>query len=395
MNKQMPVTIAIVLVLLAGAVGFGAGYVVYNNSGEEQPTGVIDAVGRSVQIPDSLDDGIVTVGVDTLRFVSYFNLNEKVVMVDAGDKSPTQNGKAYQYAYGYYTDANLTSHTHNGLPSADIEAIGNLQPSLIIVSHTVYNNFKVNCDILAKSFNLVVIYELSEESFMTENYTLDDDFIFQVELLGQIFQMEDRAQELIDGINGFFTEIRDLVDGRTSNESVYLAGTAVAGARALDWTVGNFVSLELVGGNNAYTGSTSAVALDIGPEAVGDLDFDIAFVDPTSFGMIIDNTDSQAVLEYFESSGVDIYVMMPYFWFGCNFDNVIANAYYLAYVLYDGIYNQSVMMGYINGVYEFFYGDNGTDVFTKMDARFTGVTVSLPLLTQVEVVDGKSLAVVV
>ncbi|MFA7342474.1 MAG: hypothetical protein WCY65_04840, partial [Candidatus Methanomethylophilaceae archaeon] len=143
MNKQMPVTIAIVLVLLAGAVGFGAGYIVYNNSSDELPDGVIDAVGRSVQIPESLDDGIVTVGVDTLRFVSYFNLNEKVVMVDLGDKSAAQRGKAYQYAYEYNTDANLTSHTHNGLPSADIEAIGNLAPSLIIVSHTVYNAYKV------------------------------------------------------------------------------------------------------------------------------------------------------------------------------------------------------------------------------------------------------------
>lgn len=398
MNKQMPVTIAIVLVLLAGAVGFGAGYIVHNNGGDEQPAGVIDAVGRSVQIPESLDNGIVTVGVDTLRFVSYFNLDEKVVMVDAGDKSAAQRGKGYQYAYAYNNNSNISQHTHNGLPSADIEAIGNLAPSLIIVSHTVYNAYKVNCDILAKVFTLVVIYELSEDSFMTENYTLGEDFVFQVELLGQIFQMEDRAEELINGINGFFTQIRDLVDGRTTNQSVYLAGTAVAGAKALDWTVGNFASLELVGGINSYTGSTSAAAVEIGPEAVGALGFDIVFLDPTSYNMINGDADSQRVLEYISNSSADVYVMMPYFWFGCNFDNVIANAYYLAYVLYDGIYNETVMMGHINDVYEFFYGDAGSEVFSKMDAFFTGVTVSLPLLQQVQVVDGggfKTFAVVV
>jgi iron complex transport system substrate-binding protein len=233
---------------------------------------------------------------------------------------------------------------------------------------------------------------------MTENYTLGEDFVFQVELLGQIFQMEDRAQELIDGINGYFTEIRDLIDGLTTNQSVYLAGTAVAGAKALDWTVGNFASLELVGGNNSYTGSTSAAAVEIGPEAVGALGFDIVFLDPTSYNMINGDADSQRVLNYTQTSGADVYVMMPYFWFGCNFDNVIANAYYLAYVLYDGIYNETVMMGYINDVYEFFYGDAGTEVFSDMDAFFTGVTVSLPLLQQVEIVDGggfKTFAVVV
>lgn len=390
-------TIAIVLVLLAGAVGFGTGYTVYGGGSDQQTTGVMDAAGRPVEIPESLDDGIVTVGVDALRFVSYFNLDEKVVMVDLRDKDAVQGGKAYQQAYGYNTNDNITSHSQNALYGQDVEDIENLGPSLVVVSRSVYASHEVNCEILSRVVPLVVIYELSEDSFMTDDYTLTDEFVSQIELLGMVLQKGDRAQELIEGINGFFAHIRGLVEDYNSTEAVYLAGTAVSGPKTLDWTVGNFASLELVGGINAYTESTSPVAVGLGPEKVNTLDFDIVFVDPTSYNMIEGSKDSTDVLAGFSDSGVDIHVMIPYFWFGCNFDNVIANAYYLAYVLYDGIYNQTAMLGYINDVYEFFYGEDGAEVFTKMDAFFTNATVSLPLLTQVEVVgtgDDRTLSVV-
>lgn len=376
MDGKIPTVFAAIMIVAAAATGVAVGYLAFHDDSSPVNGDIVDAAGRMIEAPDDLDDGIVTIGVGALRFISYFNLNDKVVMVDLGDvNAGGYNAKGYGYAYDYYLEnlnGTITSHSHNSVQAADVEAIGDLGPSLIVVSKSVYDSYKTNCNTLANVYSMVVIDEL--ESFIdVANYKITTQFAQQLDLLGKVLKMEKRANDLKSGINDVLNDINIIVGESTSSKKVYIAGAAASGAKALNWTMGNYWALDLINGTNAYTASSFTMSVEVNVEAVAALGAEIILIDPTTKNTL-SQTGSQGVLEAYADKDVRAYVILPYVWYGINFENVLANAYLLANMIYgDDMISSSVVTQKINKVYELFYGDDGSDIYANMTLYFENV----------------------
>lgn len=211
MKTKIAAVCLIAIIIVAGAA------IVFtwnsdNTKGDESSDTVKDMAGRSVAIPDNLDKGIVTFGsVDPLRFVSYFNLNEKVIEVDDGDVTDSKNGRAYSYAYDY--DKLTKVHSDNSLTAEDVERVANLQPSLVIVSGNVYANYADMVNILAKAVPVFVLKSMSTSAAYWDpaTYELNDDFTQQITQLGKVLKENDRAEELISGFNKYLQELKSMI----------------------------------------------------------------------------------------------------------------------------------------------------------------------------------------
>ena len=127
---------------------------------------------------------IMTVGVGTLRWVSYFGYSDKVVCIDAGDaNNASWNGKAYRSLFDFdqaglvshMTGANIdpdeshittygmACHDHNGFSTANLEKLETwtAKPTVSIISKTVYDGFSNEMKTgLAALTKIVVIEEV-------------------------------------------------------------------------------------------------------------------------------------------------------------------------------------------------------------------------------------------
>jgi len=390
--NQKSLVLLVVAILLVGGV---ATYIALSNDNKNSDGTIVDAAGRSVAVPEDLSGGIVTAGPGALRFVSYFGdvtatgtsetIADSVVMVDKGDAgsvaggSSNQGGKTYQYAYEYYLNADLKWHTHNAIENTDMASILEIDPSVIVVTDTVYNTYKSNCDQLATAYTLIVVYELTD-FFDYDSFTVSEKFEGQITNLGKLFKAEDRAKELIDGTNDILLDIDTIVGNNVSTKGVFLAGVAYGGAKTLVYSTGDFSSLKLVNGSNVVSSSVSSVS-EIPISDILSYNIDIVLVDPL-YKVDATSTTVQAFLE--DVSNVDKYVILPYFWFGQNLENILGNAYFLADLLYEDItvdYAQK-----ITEINTLFLGEKGASAFDNMNAWSSGNTkngASMELLTEV------------
>lgn len=392
-TKLVAVCLVAIIVVAGAAIVF-----TWNSDdvkGNESSDTVKDMAGRSVEIPDNLDRGIVTFGsVDPLRFVSYFNLNEKVIEVDDGDVTDNKNGRAYSYAYDY--DKLTKVHSDNAITSEDVERVANLQPSLVIVGGNVYANYADMVNILAKAVPVFVLKSMSTSAAYWDpaTYKLNDDFTQQITQLGIVLKETDRAKELISGFNKYLQELKSMIG--TTDEKIITSGLTISGSNPLNVTFPFYAPLEVNGVSNVYNQSKDTkVELDV--ETVAKLNMTMMLIDPSSSDKIIGNNSSQLVMDYIygvnndadPSNDISMYTVLPIMWDGCNWDVSLVGSFYISYLLYDSM-SQKDVMNKMNEIFEFFYGSDGSSVISDMSQFFNEKSskngVELPLFSQVEIV---------
>lgn len=353
----------------------------------------VDAKGREVVIPDNLDNGIVTLGsAGPLRFLSIFDMYDSVVQVDKGDVTDMKNGRAYSYAYAYDELPADMYHPDNALEAATMERIGQKDPSLIIVQGSVYDGFKDNCEVLAKSFPLVVIHAQKTVDLWKDNYTLAGWYVDNVELIGDMIGKPERAAEHIADVNAILADVRGLVG--ESDISTYVAGLTIQGSNELTTTFPSYLPLMLVNGTNAHGGDQEG-KVDMDTEAVAKLDVDMVVIDPSSSDKL-GTVNSQAIMTWVHGLNNDadpdndirLYITLPMVWDSANYDCVLASSYYMAHLLYGTISLEGVEEN-VTKVFQAFYGNAGDDVYDDMKAFFVTKSTAngqeMPLLRQVEV----------
>ena len=127
---------AAVIALAVVAMIAIAGAAVLVNSGGREVTGDTDFAGYPITPVDDLDGGIVAVGQDSFRWMTYFGVADRCVMVDMNDRT-NYMGKAFMYvgkaqALLANPDLKYTS-TNCGIAPEDVRTIINLDPSIVIV----------------------------------------------------------------------------------------------------------------------------------------------------------------------------------------------------------------------------------------------------------------------
>lgn len=390
--KSITWAIAVVVIVVAA----GAGAILLTDHGNDDVQGgadhVTDSVGRSVPVPESLEGGIVVVGMSTspLRLLSMFDVHDHVIEVDMNEINNPLNGRGYAFAFDY-TDCEY--HANNTLDNETVESIASKDPSLVVVMDTVYTTYTDIVEILSRAvptFVLTVEMDVWDESISG----ISDEMSGTIGTLGKLLGQEDRAEELVSGIDGIVRDIRSLVG--ESDLRAYLAGANYGGTNTLNTTLAEYDPFALTGLHNAYTGNeTSKVEIPV--ERLTRMDFDIMILDPSSADKYSDPS-SQLVMEYYHmvnsdsdpDNDVRIYTAMPVSGFGTNYDGVLVNGYFLAHVFY-GQLTEEQMLERIDNIYTVFYGDAGKDVFQRMDAAyqdyFGRLGYDMSLLAQVEIVE--------
>lgn len=388
--------VAILIVAVLAVAGVAA-CVALDNGGSEKDINtsgqmVTDAVGRKVIVPDDLNGGIITIGSSgPLRFLSCFDVFDKIVETDKGDVTDNRNGRAYSYAYDY---ASLKSfHADNSLDTETVESIAKKNPSLIVVQESVWRSYTENCEVLAKNCTMVVIKAQSMTTMWDDNYDLSPDMKFNFNMLGKMLGMEKRAAQLIDDIGGLIKDVHNLKGN--SQDSVYVAGVTISGSNTLNTTFPVYMPLTLTDGKNAYNGTMTSPKVTLNIEEFAKMKIDKMIIDPSSSDKMAE-VDSQLVLKYIyginndanKDNDVDMFVTIPIVWDSINYDCVLASAYYVAY-LQNGELTHDQVVEKINNVFKVFYGDHGKDVLKDMTAFFekksAANSVELPLLSAVKI----------
>ena len=390
---QSKAVLAIAVAVVVIIAGIGAFMLLNNNGNNDSPTGeVTDALGRTIKIPSDLDNGIVTIGsTGPLRFASIFDVYDRIIEVDKGDITDNKNGRAYSYAYPYdKLDVETQSHADNKLESATVESIGKKNPSLVITSAGVWNNYAENFQTLAKKVTVVVLKD-QQMKYMTEDGKLAEFITFNIELLGKVLKKESRATEVIDGINGIIADIASLKG--TSDRSIYVAGVTISGSNTLNTTFPRYIPFDLTGSKNAYAGGSTESKVVLSPEEVAKMDIDMIIIDPSSSDKVKEQ-DSQAVLSYLygldESERPDMYITVPIVWDSINYDCALASAFVVTYLNYQGSLTLEQLEQKVVNVFKTFYGTHGDNVLKDMKTFFEGKSSSngqeMPIFQEVEVV---------
>lgn len=391
-TKLVAVCLVAIIVVAGAAIVF-----TWNSDdtkGDSSDT-IKDMAGRDVVVPDNLDKGIVTFGsIDPLRFVSYFNLNDKVIEVDDGDVTDNKNGRAYSYAYDY--DKLTKVHSDNTITSEDVERVANLQPSLVIVGGNVYANYTDLVNTLAKAVPVFVLKSMGTGAAYWDpaTYKLNNDFTQQITQLGKVLNKTDRAEELVSGFNKYLQELKSMIG--TTDEKIITSGLTISGSNPLNVTFPFYAPLEVNGVSNVYNQSKDTkVELDV--ETVAKLGMTMMLIDPSSSDKIIGNNSSQLVMSYIygvnndadPSNDISMYTVLPIVWDGCNWDASLVGSFYISHLLYDSM-NADEVMDKMTEIFEFFYGSDGSSVIDDMLQFFKEKSskngVELPLFSEVEIV---------
>lgn len=360
--------VAILVVVAAAAIFIGNG-----EEKTDEPV-ITDAAGNT--IGNNLDASrLMTVGVGTLRWVSYFDFEDNVVCIDAGDANNSSwNGKGYRSLFDFdsakmasimkgsqadpmeshVTEYGMAIHDHNTLSSNNLQSLSEWKekPTLAIVSKSVYDGFSPEFkNGLSRLMDVVVIYEVDE--FVDGSNGFSKEFESNLSILGTALGAEKRANDLKAGIVWILCDIADLVKNRDAvYDKAYIGGTAFSGSKSLRYSVGDYLPFNLAGITNSYA-NDSATSVDTGSDGLSQCNPDIMFLDLSGTGKFL-QSESEPVRKYAEMHDLPVYTLLPYFWFGYNFDNAIANAYFLIYACYNGVLTYDECIERISNAYEVF-----------------------------------------
>ena len=284
---------------------------------------ITDGAGRQVEVPEKVSS-IVCVGVGALRYTCYMGAQDLVIGVEDYE---TKEGMTRLYQYvNFEKFKGLPVIGTNGQPYT--EEIITLAPDVIVMSKSA----SVEADDLqAKTGTSVVVVPGSDS-------TLDDAAFETIRILGQLYGMVDRANEL----TSYLTAIQTDLENRTKDipeadkPSVYVGGVSFKGHHGFEGTEAGYGPFALIGAKNLAdtTGQTGAFNIDL--EQVLSWDPDIIFVDFNGLNLINEdyakNPDFYNALTAVQEGKV--YSQISFRSSASNLETALADAYYAACVMY-------------------------------------------------------------
>ena len=316
--KKMIALILLVIVCTCLFVGCGAA-----GTNAQNTRTITDGAGREVEVPEKVES-IVCVGVGALRYTCYVGAADLVVGVEDYE---TKRGIDRLYNYVNQDKfQDLPVIGTNGVPYA--EEIIAVAPQVIVMSKSANADAD---DLQTQTGTPVVVIPGSDT-------TLDNNAYETISILGQLYSMEDRAEELTTYLKG----VQEDLDSRTKNipnsekPSVYVAGVSFKGAHGFEGTEAGYGPFALIHANNLADTTGQTGAFDIDLEQVLSWDPDIIFLDFN--GMKLINEDYAKNPDYYNSLTAiqegKVYSQISFRSSASNLETALADAYYAACILY-------------------------------------------------------------
>ena len=284
---------------------------------------ITDGAGRQVTVPETVES-IVCVGVGALRYTCYMGAAELVAGVE--DYEATKGIERLNNHVNHEKFQNLPITGTNGGPYA--EEIIAVAPQVIVMSKSANADAD---DLQAQTGTPVVVIPGSDT-------TLDDNAYETIRILGELYGMEGRAEELTT----YLKAVQQDLDSRTKNipdsekPSAYVAGVSFRGAHGFEGTEAGYGPFKLIHANNLADTTGQNGAFDIDPEQVLSWDPDVIFLDFN--GMDLINEDYARNPDYYHALTAvqegKVYSQISFRSYASNLDTALADAYYAACILY-------------------------------------------------------------
>ena len=338
------------MISLVLTVMIGIGLLAGCGSGEPDAQGsrtITDGAGRQVEVPETVES-IVCVGVGALRYTCYMGAADLVVGVEEHEITRGID-RLYNYVnHEKFKDLPVTGT--NGVPYA--EEILAVAPQVIVMSKSA----NADADKLqAQTGTPVVVIPGSDT-------TLDDNAYETIRILGQLYGMESRAEDLTAYLKG----IQEDLDSRTRNipdsekPSVYVAGVSFRGLHGFEGTEAGYGPFELIHANNLANTTGQTGAFDIDLEQVLSWDPDIIFLDFNGMDLISEsfakNPDYYHALTAVQDGKV--FSQISFRSYASNLDTALADAYYAACVMYPEAFADIDPVAKAGEIFEMLLGAN-------------------------------------
>ena len=340
--KKIVALILVVATCVGLLVGCGTA-----GSNKDNTRTITDGAGRQVEVPEKVES-IVCVGVGALRYTCYMGAAGLVVGVEDHE---TKQGidRLYNYVnHEKFKDLPITGT--NGVPYA--EEIIAVAPQVIVMSKSANTDAD---DLQAQTGTPVVVIPGSDT-------TLDDNAYETIRILGQLYSMEDRAEELTTYLKG----VQEDLDSRTKNipdsdkPSVYVAGVSFRGLHGFEGTEAGYGPFELIHANNLANTTGQSGAFDIDLEQVLSWDPDILFLDFNGMDLINEsfaqNPDYYNALTAVQNGKV--FSQISFRSYASNLDTALADAYYAACVMYPEQFKDVDPVAKAGQIFEMLLGTN-------------------------------------
>ena len=281
-----------------------------------------DGLGREVEVPASVER-VVCVGVGALRYTCYMGAQARAVGVEQYETEPSMQ-RPYNYV-NFEQFSQLPVIGMNGEP--DAEAILAAGPQVVVMSAYVDG-----ADDLQSRTGIPVFVVPGSDT------TLDDNAFETIRLLGELYGLEARAEEL----TGYLRGVEEDLAARTADipeadkPSVYVCGVSFQGAHGFEGTEAHYGPFELIGANNLADQTGQPLAFDIDPEQVLAWDPDFIFVDLNGLNLI--REDYAAHPDFYEALTAvregRVYSQISFRSYATNLETALADAYYAGTVIY-------------------------------------------------------------
>lgn len=284
---------------------------------------ITDSQGRQVEVPETVES-IVCVGVGALRYTCYMGGADLVVGVEDYE-TKADIARLYNYV-NFDKFKSLPVIGTNGQPY--VEEIIHVAPQVIVMSQYA----SVDADALQAQTGTPVVVVPGSDT------TLDDAAYETIRIMGALYGMETRAGELTDYLNGIRKDLDDRTKDIPDSEkpSVYVGGVAFKGYHGFEGTEANYGPLSLIHGKNLADTTGHSGAFSIDPEQVLAWDPDIIFLDFN--GMALIREDYAKNPGYYNALTAvqegKVYSQISFRSFATNLETALADAYYVACVIY-------------------------------------------------------------
>ena len=321
-NKIIAIT-AIAIILIAGIAG---AFILAQNEDSDGNT-LTDMRGRKVTIPDTIDS-IIGFSSCSLELISFFSAVNNVTYLDTNENF-NDGGRTHSFA--------MKSKLQN-LPRVDPnnhEAVASTGADLIIASTIEVSALNNN----QEKYGIPVFAINADLEFGPE-------FDKQIELLGKLFNEENRAKEITSGIKELIDSIQNNVPD-VSDLSGYACGMNFYGSGSISFlkTSGDYLPFiyskitNISIPNTNEPGKQPYVTAD--HERVLNEKPDFIFIDDVGVSSCIAYINSnKALFETYNVSAVvngDIYKTLTYKSWGTNWQNQLINIYYVAKVIHGDV----------------------------------------------------------
>lgn len=284
---------------------------------------ITDSMDRNVEIPYSVER-IVCVGVGALRYTCYVGGADRVVGVEDYETKPGMS-RLYNYV-NFDLFQNLPVTGTNGEPF--VEEIINVDPQVIVMSSYASQD----PDELSQKTGIPVVVVPGSDT------TLDEKAYVTIRILGELYQLEDRAEDL----TAYLKSIQKDLDDRTASiaedakPTCYVGGVSFKGHHGFEGTEAYYGPFELIHAKNLAntTGQTGAFNIDV--EQVLSWDPEIIFLDFNGMNLI--NEDYAAHPDFYKALTAvqegKVYSQISFRSSASNLETALADAYYAACVMY-------------------------------------------------------------